>query len=92
MIVTSTHRNIMPDSSATGETGGKSATGRDRAHMSRMSRSSRLSRDSAISRPPTHEVWSSRVESAIEMSLGDFIDPAHQGGHAHGSLFGDGKL
>jgi len=35
---------LLPDSSETGETGGKSATGRDRAHTSRESRSSRLSR------------------------------------------------
>ena len=34
----------MPDSSETGETGGKNATGRDWAHTSRESRSSRLSR------------------------------------------------
>ena len=42
--------------------------------------------------PRPHDVWSSRVESAMEMSLGDFIDPAHQGGHAHGSIFGNRKL
>ena len=42
--------------------------------------------------PRPHDVWSSRVESTMEMSLGDFIDPAHQGGHTHGSFFGDGKL
>ncbi len=34
----------MPDSSETGEAGGKSSTGRGRAHTSRESRSSRLSR------------------------------------------------
>jgi len=40
----------------------------------------------------SHDVWNSRVESTMEMSLGDFIDPAHQGGHTHGSIFGNGKL
>jgi hypothetical protein len=34
----------IPDSSETGKTGGKSATGRARAHTSRKSRFSRLSR------------------------------------------------
>jgi len=49
----------MPDSS---ETGGKSATGRDKAYTSRESRSSRLSRVSALS-PRTimnHEGWCHR--------------------------------
>jgi len=41
----------MPDSSETGETGGESATGRDRVHTSRESRSSRLSHATA----PFHE-------------------------------------
>ena len=40
----------------------------------------------------SHDVWNSRVESTMEMSLGDFIDSAHQGGHTHGSVFGNGKL
>jgi len=26
------------------------------------------------------------------MRLGDFVDPAHQGGHTHGRFFGNGKL
>ena len=39
-----------------------------------------------------HGIWPSRVESAVEMSLGNFIDPAHQGGHTHGGFFGDGEL
>ena len=42
--------------------------------------------------PHPHDVWSSRVESTMEMSLGDFIDPAHQGGHTHGRVFGNRKL
>jgi hypothetical protein len=39
-----------------------------------------------------HGVWPSRVKSAVEMSLGNFIDPTHQGGHTHGGFFGDGEL
>ena len=36
--------------------------------------------------PTLIDVWSSRVESTMEMGLGDFIDPAHQGGHTHGRV------
>src|SRR6476646_5813782 len=40
----------------------------------------------------SHNVGDSRVESPMEMRLGHFIDPTHQGGHSHRSVFGNGKL
>jgi len=43
--MTASDASPIPGSSESGETGRKSATGRDRAHTSRESRSSRLSRD-----------------------------------------------
>ncbi len=39
-----------------------------------------------------HAVGNSWVESTMEMSLRDLVDAAHQGGHPHGSFFGNGKL
>lgn len=39
-----------------------------------------------------HDVGNSWIESTMEVRLGHFIDPAHQGGHPHGSVFGNGKL
>ena len=41
----------MPDSSETGETGGKRAIGKDRAHTSHESRSARLSRPPTLTLP-----------------------------------------
>jgi hypothetical protein len=32
------------------------------------------------------------IKPAMEMGLSDFVDPAHQGGHTHGSFLGNGKL
>jgi hypothetical protein len=42
--------------------------------------------------PVSYDMWSSRVKSTMEMSLRHFIDPAHQGSHAHGCFRGQGKL
>ena len=58
----------MPDSSEMGETGGKSATGRDRAHTSRESRSSRLPRTT----PLFHD-----EPSCITRTKGNPIHPVH---------------
>ena len=39
-----------------------------------------------------HDGRNSWVESTMEVRLGHFIDPTHQGGQPHGGFFGNGKL
>lgn len=46
-------------------------------------------REGQTARDPTpYDMWSSWVKSTMEMSLRHFIDPAHQGSHAHRGLLG----
>ncbi len=51
-----------------------------------------LQQETSTVRPRHHDIRNSRVEPAMEMRLSHFIDPAHQGGHPHRSLFGNGKF
>ena len=39
-----------------------------------------------------HDGRNSWVESTMEVRLGHFIDPTHQGSQPHGGFFGNGKL
>lgn len=39
-----------------------------------------------------HTYGNSRIESTMEMSLSDFVNPTHQGGHTHRGVLGDGEL
>jgi hypothetical protein len=100
MIEKSSHRNIAEDCCSNSRTCVMMYRG---ASIRALSSASLIPSNAAnaesferepptVSDPDLHHVWSSRVESTMEMSLGDFIDPAHQGGHTHGRVFGNRKL